>query len=92
MGYHITSTRYNNIGMAHSGLAISWMQEGSAVMKTANVIPRMNYMAAFHDTWAGVIRMGTASTIASILLAIPITYSVLGVRLARDRYMQPPYF
>lgn len=88
MGYHITSTRYNNIGMAHSGLATSWMQEGSAVMKTANVIPGMNYMAAFHDTWAGVTRMGTASTIASILPAIPITYSVLGVGLARDRYMQ----
>ncbi|EAQ65507.1 Rhs family protein [Marinomonas sp. MED121] len=90
--YHIRDTGYNNIGIGWGagdplGIWEGWTKEGSTLMKGLNLVPGMNYMSAFHDTWAGSWNMGswgssihssigTGFVAGSIIPAMGVNYTV----------------
>ena len=87
-GYAITSIRYGNIGIGHTGEVTSWMQENSWVMNTANYVPGMNYMSAFHDTWMHATHATNKYWIvASIALAMGMTNELFSMQSANANYL-----
>ncbi|MDM0110533.1 hypothetical protein QTI66_00115 [Variovorax sp. J22R133] len=63
--------------------ALSQANEGSATMVALAKVPGMNAMALFHDRWAVSWEMNPATTVATIVPAIVLTY--MGATLAVEQ-------
>lgn len=62
----------------------SYFNESNPVMVSASRIPGVQAMSIFHDKWVDSWHMGTISNPATIVPAIVITYTGLGVPLLED--------
>lgn len=72
-----------HIGVFNPDVSRAWADtpltfEGGVISRGANIIPGMNAMAIFHDTWSLDVRMGDFTNRATIPLAIRPTYIALG--------------
>ncbi|MEY8252308.1 MAG: RHS repeat-associated core domain-containing protein, partial [Colwellia sp.] len=88
LGYHPNSI--DAAGNIVLGGKTNWFTdipyEGSWFMNTVNMVPGMNYMSAFHDTWAGAWGMEAIGTGITILHATAVVEGIFYMQHRNNEY------